>query len=41
MEVIVDLREKSTRETFNEYQLTLEENNKLYLQVSEQRKVID
>ena len=40
MEVIIDLRLKSSKETSKEYQITLEENNKLNIQLSDQRKII-
>lgn len=40
MNVVLDLREKSTKETHKEYQITLEENNRLYISLSDQRKVM-
>lgn len=41
MEAIVEMREKSAKETFKEYQITLEENNRLYIMISDQRKTME
>lgn len=41
MEAIVEMREKSGKETFKEYQITLEENNRLYIMISDQRKTME
>ena len=41
MEVIIDMREKSTKEAYKEYQITLEENNRLNILLSDQRKVME
>lgn len=41
MTAVVNMREKSTKETYKEYQITLEENNRLYISLSDQRKVMD
>jgi hypothetical protein len=35
------MREKSAKETFKEYQITLEENNRLYIMISDQRKTME
>lgn len=41
MQAMIELREKSAKETHNEYQITLEENNRLYIVISDQRKVME
>jgi putative lipase involved disintegration of autophagic bodies len=38
---MLELRQKSSKETHSEYQITLEENNRLYIQLSDQRKVME
>lgn len=38
---MLDFREKSAKETHSEYQITLEENNRLYILLSDQRKVME
>jgi hypothetical protein len=41
MQIVIDMREKSTKETHKEYQITLEENNRLYIQLSDQRRLME
>lgn len=41
MEATIQFREKSSKETHTEYQITLEENNRLYILLSDQRKVME
>lgn len=38
---MMELRQKSAKETHSEYQMTLEENNRLYILLSDQRKVME
>lgn len=41
MEATIDFRQKSAKETHTEYQFTLEENNRLYILLSDQRKIME
>lgn len=41
MEATIEFRQKSAKETHTEYQFTLEENNRLYILLSDQRKIME